>query len=196
MGIREYFKNSDNDTRWRLSAGFAFFFHAVILLGGSLVTAQKAEYGMAGAVAGGGNPRVVPTRVEETIELDASDDDAPAEHHKKAKPIPTPVIPTGIGGRVSGAVAEVPSYYRNPPPVYSLEARAHKEEGVVVLRAEVDSQGKVTSVSLVQSSGFADLDESALDAVKNWQFKPAQIAGIPVSSSAKIPIRFRLKDFR
>jgi periplasmic protein TonB len=196
MGIREYFKNSGNDTRWKLSAGLAVFFHAVVLLGGSLVMAQKAEYGMAGSVASGGNPRVVQTQVLETVELDASDDDAPAEHHKKQKPTPTPVIPTGIGGRVSGTVSEVAAYYRNPPPVYSLEVRARKEEGVVMLRAEVDTQGKVTSVSLVQSSGFADLDESALDAVKNWQFKPAQIAGIPVSSSAKIPIRFRLKDFR
>jgi|GEM_PF-2410710 protein TonB len=196
MGIREYFENSGNETRWKLSAGLAVLLHAVVLLGGTWVMTQKAEYGMAGAVAGGGNPRVVPTPVEDTVELDAASDSDLAEHHKKSKPTSTPVIPTGIGGKVSGSVSEMPAYYRNPPPVYSLEARRLKEEGVVLIHAEVDAQGNVSLVSLVKSSGFSDLDESAQEAVKGWRFKPAQIAGIPISTSVNIPVRFQLKDVR
>jgi periplasmic protein TonB len=195
MGIREYFENSGNDTRWKLSAGLAVLLHAVVLLGGSLVMTQKAEYGMAGAVAGGGQPKVVQPPVDETIELEDAQD-APSEHRQKPKPKPTPVVPTGIGGPASGGALEVPSYYRNPPPDYPEAARRFKEKGVVMLRAEVDAQGKVTSVSVAQSCGYSDLDESAVEAVKNWRFKPAQIAGFAISTSVNIPVRFRLKDVR
>ncbi len=196
MGISEYFENSRTDNRWKLSAGLAVLLHAVVLLGGSWVMTQKAEYGMAGAVAGGGQPRMVQPPMDETVELDDDAQDAPSEHRQKPKPKPTPVIPTGTGGPQSGGALEVPSYYRNPPPDYPEAARRFKEEGVVVLRAEVDALGKVASVSVAQSCGFSDLDESAVEAVKNWQFKPAQIAGINISTSVNIPVRFRLKDIR
>lgn len=194
MGLREYFENSGNQTRWKLSAVLAVFFHVVILVGGSLVMAKQAEYGMSGAMAGGGIPRVVQTPVEETVELDDASSDEPAQKRSKPKPKPTPLVPTGVGGQASSGALEVPSYYRNPPPAYPAAARRFKEEGVVLLHTEVDAQGKVSSVSLLKSCGFDDLDQSALDAVKNWQFKPAQIAGIAISSSVNIPVRFRLKD--
>jgi protein TonB len=47
-----------------------------------------------------------------------------------------------------------------------------------------------------QSSGFPLLDESAVQTVKGWQFKPAQMAGIPISTTVNIPVRFRLQDIR
>jgi periplasmic protein TonB len=194
MEIREYFKNSVNENRWKLSAVLSVCLHIVVLAGGSWVMTQKAQYGMAGAVAGGGKPQVVQPPAEDTVELE--DSDAPFEHRQKSKPKPTPIIPTGIGGPTSGGALEVPSYYRNPPPDYPEAARRFKEEGVVMLHTEVDAQGKVTSVSVAHSCGFSDLDESALEAVKTWRFKPAQIAGISISTSVNIPVRFRLKDIR
>jgi periplasmic protein TonB len=194
MEIREYFKNSTNDTRWKLSAILSVGLHIVVLGAGSWVMTQKAEYGMVGAVAGGGKPQVVQPPMDETVELD--DSDAPSERRQKSKPKPTPVIPTGIGGPTSGGALEVPSYYRNPPPDYPEAARRFKEEGVVTLKAEVDAKGKVTSVTLAHSCGFSDLDDSALEAVKNWRFKPAQIAGFAISTSVNIPVRFRLKDIQ
>src|SRR5271170_2247908 len=61
MGIRDYLKKSGNQSRLRLSAVLAVLFHALILAGGSLVMATQAEYGIAGSVAGGGQPqKVVP----------------------------------------------------------------------------------------------------------------------------------------
>lgn len=149
---------------------------------------------MAGAVAGGGKPRAVQPPVEDTVELD--DSDAPAERTHKVKPKPTPVVPMGIRGPQSSGALEVPSYYRNPPPPYPDAARRLKEEGLVLLHTEVDTQGRVVSVSVAKSSGFSDLDESALETVKSWQFKPAQIAGIPIATSVNIPIRFHLKDIQ
>ncbi|HTC19231.1 MAG TPA: energy transducer TonB [bacterium] len=195
MGIREYLKTSGNSSRLRLSAAFAVLFHALILAGGSLVMATQAEYGMAGAVAGGGQPQKVVPPEEQTVDLEDFSDDFPAERHSKPKPASAPIIPQGVGGPLSSGANEVPSYYRNPPPTYPEEARRLKEEGLVMLQTTVDAQGKVVSVSVSQSSGFPLLDESAVQTVmKSWQFKPARIGGLAISTSVNIPVRFRLKD--
>jgi protein TonB len=144
---------------------------------------QKAQYGMTGAQAGAVQPVIAPPE-EQTVELD--DENALSERSHKPKPTPA-------SGSRGGAEA-LPSFYQNPPPPYPDEARRNKEEGLVVLRTQVDTQGLVSSVTVEQSSGFADLNQSALDTVKNWRFKPAQIAGIPIATSVDIPIRFRLTD--
>lgn len=173
-------------TRWRISAALAVFSHAAILLGGSLVMTTRVEYGMSGAVASsGGKPQIQPP--EETVDLE---DDAPAE----PQPAVTPVQPKGTGGRVSSGALEKPAYFHNPPPPYPEQARRLMEEGLVRLAVEVDARGKVASVSVAQSSGFQDLDEAALNTVKGWEFKPARLAGIGVSTSVNIPVLFKLKD--
>jgi protein TonB len=192
--IREFLKKSGNVYRLRLSAVFAVLFHAFILAGGSLVMATQPEYGMAGAVAASGQPQKAVPPVEQSVDLEDFSDDVPAENHPKPKPAPTPIIPQGVGGRLSGGANEVPSYFRNPPPPYPEECRKLKEEGLVLIRTEVDTEGKVASESLVQSSGFPLLDEAALKTVQDWQFKPARIGGLAVSTSVNIPVRFRLKD--
>jgi periplasmic protein TonB len=194
MGIREYLKKSGNGSRLRLSAVFAVLFHVLILAGGSLVMATQAEYGMAGSVAASGQPQKVVPPEEQTVDLEDFSDDVPSERHSKPKPGQTPIIPQGTGGPVASGADEVPSYYRNPPPTYPEECRKMKEEGLVVIRTEVDADGKVASEGLIQSSGFPLLDKVALKTVQGWQFKPARIAGLAVSTSVNIPVRFRLKD--
>ena len=81
----------------------------------------------------------------------------------------------------------------NPSPIYPADAVRQRLEGVVILRVTVSETGKVTKVKLVTSSGHQILDESALKAVKDWTFHPANQAGKSVSWSARLPVRFRLK---
>jgi protein TonB len=192
MGFNEYLNRTGQQTRWKICAIFAVSIHVFALGASSLVLARQAEYGMAGAVAGGGIPKIIQPEEESIVELE-SDSDSPAER-SKPKPKPTPIAPTGAGGAASSGALELPGYLRNPPPPYPAAARRFKEEGVVMLHTEVDTQGKVVAVTLTKSCGFADLDEAALETVKNWQFKPAQVAGVAISSSVNIPVRFRLKD--
>ncbi len=194
MGIREYLKRSQNDSRLRLSAVLAVLFHVFILAGGSLVMATQAEYGMAGAVASGGQPQKVVQSEDQMVDLEDFSDEVPSERHSKPKPVPKPVLPQSTGGPLSSGANEVPSYYRNPPPTYPEEARRLKQEGLVLIRTEVDAEGKVVGEVLAKSSGFPLLDESALKTVQGWQFKPARMAGLAVSTSVNIPVRFRLKD--
>jgi protein TonB len=82
---------------------------------------------------------------------------------------------------------------RNPHPAYPEDARAAGQQGTVMLFVKVDAQGKVVSVRVSGSSGFASLDERARSTVAGqWSFKPAKAGGVPVVSEVIIPIRFTL----
>lgn len=85
-----------------------------------------------------------------------------------------------------------PAYMENPAPAYPVLARRRGQEGTVLLRVDVDTKGRPTLVSLQKSSGFPLLDNAAVQAVKRWKFKPAQIAFFAVSSTVDIPITFKL----
>ena len=55
-------------------------------------------------------------------------------------------------------------------PNYSSAAASAGEQGYVVLGVLVDEHGAVSSVELVRSSGYRDLDEAALRAIRQWTF--------------------------
>ena len=101
----------------------------------------------------------------------------------------------GGGGRGSGgfgASAASPAYGVNPQPPYPMAARRLGLEGTVVLRVVVAADGTPASVVVLQSSGHAVLDGSALETVRaRWRFVPARRNGIPVEDTVQVPIRFR-----
>lgn len=69
------------------------------------------------------------------------------------------------------AHVEAPEGPKSPiRPVYPRRSRAKGEEGIVELKIEVDESGKVSSVEILSTSGFAALDKAALDAVKGVEF--------------------------
>lgn len=85
-------------------------------------------------------------------------------------------------------------YLDNPKPPYPSASRRMGEEGEVQLRVSVDANGNVQQIELHKSSGFARLDQSALDTVKRWRFVPARQGNQPVSSSVIVPIQFSLRS--
>jgi len=85
-----------------------------------------------------------------------------------------------------------PDYLENPAPTYPALARRLGQEGTVLLRVDVDTKGNPTRVSLQKSSGFPLLDNTAIQSVKRWKFKPAQVAFFAVSATVDVPITFRL----
>jgi protein TonB len=94
----------------------------------------------------------------------------------------------------SGAASAKPAYLHNPNPTYPEEARTGKLQGVVRLRINVDASGHVTSVRVMQSSGFPILDERARSTVaERWVFKAATSSGVSVPSEVIVPIRFTLE---
>ena len=81
----------------------------------------------------------------------------------------------------------VPTYH--PDPHYPSVAIRRGHEGKVVLEVEVLATGKVGQIKVAKSSGFEELDRSALTKVKTWTFPPGK------RQLATLPITFELKDF-
>ncbi len=74
-------------------------------------------------------------------------------------------------------------------PVYPASAQAAGQQGVVLLDVQVDPYGNVMNVSILQSSGFSELDAAAVQAVKRWHFAP-----ISTGAHVRVPIRFQLNS--
>jgi TonB family protein len=91
-----------------------------------------------------------------------------------------------VGGNVT---APIPIY--SPDPGYSEEARKAKYSGVAVVVAIVDAQGSVVDVQILKPVGLG-LDEKAVEAVRQWKFKPAMRNGAPVKVRVNIEVTFRL----
>lgn len=87
-----------------------------------------------------------------------------------------------------------PDYLKNPEPPYPPTALRRHQEGLVLLAVKVTAQGHVLNVEIKRSSGFAVLDETALQAVRDWVFEPARIGLLAVDSKIEVPVRFQITD--
>jgi len=81
-------------------------------------------------------------------------------------------------------------------PDYPQTARQQGWEGTVVLRITVGTGGEVENVKIQESSGFPELDESAAQSVKTWQFDPAKLGDDPISSAVDLPVTFDLEEYK
>jgi len=84
-------------------------------------------------------------------------------------------------------------YLNNPAPRYPEDAREAGEQGKVLVRALINVDGTVAELALRKSSGFTDLDQSALETVKKWRFVPTRRGGDVVSAWVVVPITFSLE---
>lgn len=111
-------------------------------------------------------------------------------------PVPTtpdpPVPPQPTGPISLGSELAVTCPERTPPSYPALSRRLG-EEGNVVLRVELDEQGKVSMARVATSSGLSRLDEAALVAVRSWRCTPATRNGQPVRATALQPFKFVLQ---
>lgn len=80
----------------------------------------------------------------------------------------------------------------NPGPRYPFQSRRNREEGTVLLKVMVTPSGGPSEVRLHESSGFRELDQAAIKAVKHWRFVPAQQAGQAIAAWVIVPISFAL----
>jgi len=78
-------------------------------------------------------------------------------------------------------------------PQYPERSEEKGEEGTVVFRFLVGTDGVVQSAQLVRSSGFDRLDNAAKEAFMKCKFTPGTVDGVPQSSWIKQPYTWRLK---
>jgi periplasmic protein TonB len=99
----------------------------------------------------------------------------------------------GYGGglyHVGGGVS-APQLVFAPDPEFSDEARRAKYQGVCVVSLIVDAQGNPQRVQVVRHLGMG-LDEKAVEAVRQYKFKPATLQGKPVPVEVNIEVNFRI----
>jgi TonB family protein len=108
-----------------------------------------------------------------------------------ADPTPNGVLLSGPNAyRVGGGVTS-PIVLSKKDPEYTEVARAAKYQGTAVLAIEVGPDGKAYNIRIVRSLGLG-LDEKAIEAVKQWRFKPGTKDGQPVTVAATIEVNFKL----
>jgi len=102
-------------------------------------------------------------------------------------PPPKAAAPVRIkqGGQVTAA-----SIITQTHPVYPPLARQARIQGTVVLHAIIDKEGKVAQLEVI--SGHPLLVQAALDAVKQWRYKPTQLNGDPVEVDTTIQVTFTM----
>lgn len=110
----------------------------------------------------------------------------------------TSAAPPAAGSTKVGAPSVIePSadadYLKNPPPAYPRTSRRLGEQGTVIVRVFITTQGLPEKTEVRTSSGFARLDQAALEAVQRWRFVPGRRSGTPEAMWFNIPVRFVLE---
>ena len=92
-----------------------------------------------------------------------------------------------------GATGEIiaPTLVKKVDPVYPEMARMAGIQGVVLLEATTDEKGNVVKVRVLKS--IPELDQAAIDALKQWKYEPLIIEGKPKGVVFTVMIRFALR---
>ncbi|HYA63431.1 MAG TPA: TonB family protein [Candidatus Sulfotelmatobacter sp.] len=95
-----------------------------------------------------------------------------------------PAAPLPVGGEVTPA-----QLIKSVPPVYPQLAKSQRISGNVQIDALIDASGNVAGVKVLSGPGVLHL--AALEAVKQWKYKPALLDGQPTSVHLTITVQFR-----
>lgn len=103
----------------------------------------------------------------------------------------------GIGGNYGGGLRRVgggvsaPEVIFKVEPEFSEEARRAKFMGVVTVNLTVDTAGRPQNVHVIRAVGMG-LDQKALEAVRQYRFKPAMEDGHPVPVQVNVEVQFQI----
>ena len=161
-----------------------------------VITAAEARVpvaappGKAAGVAGNGSP--APEAATATAGGEKSVTAAFGPAGGAASPGAATSLP-GTAGNTGGRLVP-PRVLQKVEPAYPEELRRQGATGTVVLRIEVLESGRAANVTVLRSSGFAALDEAALQAIRQWRFVPAkdEATGTTIRCYTALPVVFRL----
>lgn len=101
-----------------------------------------------------------------------------------ARPAPSPE-PVRVGGTI-----RQPLKVRNVDPAYPAIAQAARVQGVVIIEATLSPDGRMMNARILRSVPL--LDQAALDAVRQWEYTPTLLNGVPVPVIMTITVMFTL----
>lgn len=83
---------------------------------------------------------------------------------------------------------------RMPPPSYPASAFENNQSGEVVLRVDVDAQGRVSDVRVLSATNPGVFDAVSIAAARQWTYRPAMRDGKAVAAAVRIPVNFALSE--
>ena len=95
--------------------------------------------------------------------------------------------------RTSDEGVSAPRLTHKVEPDYTDQAKDAKTEGQVVLAIEVGPDGKAHNIQAIRSLNEG-LDGNAIEAIRQWEFKPGMKGGEPVTVRANVEVNYRLLD--
>jgi TonB family protein len=95
---------------------------------------------------------------------------------------PPPPPPIGADGRIAplrvGGYIQPPTKIKDVKPVMPDLARSARVQGVVIVEATIGEDGRVRDVKVLRSIPL--LDQAAIECVRQWEFSPTLLNGVPV----------------
>jgi TonB family protein len=173
----------------------AFFFALAIHLGAVAIARTKSSTTKLKDVSPSSDVEVVDTAEPEPPLLEESAPPPPLEQihpdqdifqeknltppsiraHRKARPLSL------IGGTTPSLRSVKATVAYAPRPVYPYEARRQRVTGFGIALLTIDpTSGTVTDVGMAQSCGNVILDNSTLEALRRWRFKPGGVTQVEV----------------
>jgi protein TonB len=104
-------------------------------------------------------------------------------------PMAVPKVATPQRVRVSQGVSQG-LLIRKVQPTYPPLARQARIQGQVMLQALISKDGSIENLRLI--SGHPMLAPAALEAVKQWKYKPYMLNGEPVEVETTVQVNFTL----
>src|SRR5579883_2413389 len=104
-------------------------------------------------------------------------------------PVAVPKVATPQRVRVSLGVSQG-LLIKKVQPAYPPLARQARIQGTVLLQAEISKDGTIENLRLI--SGHPMLAPAAIEAVKQWRYKPYMLNGEPVAVETQVQVNFTL----
>jgi protein TonB len=121
------------------------------------------------------------------------------EAQPPAPPIAAPVqaAPPAPVAPPAPPKVELPSsdadYLQNPKPAYPAVSKRLGEQGKVLVRVLIGTDGNAQKAEIRQSSGYDRLDQAAVTTVLKWRYVPGKRAGVAEAMWFNVPINFVLE---
>lgn len=106
---------------------------------------------------------------------------------QEVTPEPRQVMPLRVGGSI-----REPRKVVHVNPVYPEGAREAGVSGVVILEATIDPDGVPVNIKILRS--IPDLDQAAINAVREWRYQPTLLNGVPVPVIMTVTVNFTLQS--
>jgi TonB family protein len=134
-----------------------------------------------------------------TVRVDLQPGTAPqgaaavASSSPASAPVPGGQVATNAGERVRLSPDTAQVLARPVEPNYPMLAKQMKVQGSVILQALIGKEGSIQDLRVL--SGPAILSTAAMDAVRQWRFRPYYQSGQAIETEARITVNFTISTY-